>query len=123
VLAASKDPNEIMAGGHFRVSVAPDGKTAEQVDALSRRLLILPKTPPGSETNKKLLYMTHLVSGTPVETHVFLSLLHRLPFLVVTGRDSAWTVNGDSISKVDLAAEAPQPAAPGPQDDKRPPTP
>ena len=41
--------------------------------------------------------VTHLVSSTPVETHVFASLLHRKPIYVATGDETLWAVEGDRI--------------------------
>ena len=45
--------------------------------------------------------VTHLVSSSPVETHVFTSLLHRTPIFVLTEDETIWAVEGASIRKVD----------------------
>jgi hypothetical protein len=101
-LAATKDPHEIVVGGHYRVTVSSDGKTAQRVDALSRSFLVLKKSTPdmpkGSEI--KELMMSHIVSSTPVETHVYLNLLHQIPFLVITSESDQWEVSAGRISKV-----------------------
>jgi hypothetical protein len=103
-LAATMKPDEIVVGGHFRVSVSADGSKAEQVDALSRSLLILPKTPTdlpeGSKTAAAT--MTHIVSSTPVETHVYASLLHKTPFFVATSEKDLWVVGNGKIEKMDM---------------------
>src|SRR5947209_951446 len=39
-LGRTHNPNEILLGGHRRVTVSADGKKAERVDALSETLLI-----------------------------------------------------------------------------------
>ncbi len=106
-LAASSDPNEVVVGGHTRVSISRDGKVAERVDALSRSLLILDKrkAPAGGEVEG--FVVTHIVSGTPIETHVFLSLMHMIPLHVVTGEKSFWKVDNGRILKLEI------PAAPG----------
>jgi hypothetical protein len=43
--------------------------------------------------------MSHIVSDTPLETHVFLSLLEGLPFFVVTPDSHMWSVERGSIRK------------------------
>ena len=110
VLASTTKPNEMVVGGHYRVTVSPDGRKAEAVDALSRSLLILPVNPPdapkGAET--ALAYVTHIVSPTPVETHVFVSLLHRKTLLVATSKTDIWKVEGGSITKEKDASIKPQ---------------
>ena len=45
-LATSKDPNDVMFVGHFRVTVSADGEKAEAVEVLSRGLNIGKKTHP-----------------------------------------------------------------------------
>ena len=104
-LASSKDADEVVIGGHYRVSVAEDGKTVKQVDALSRSFLVLSKRGAESKDLKPVaLYMSHIVSDTPVETHVYLSILHRMPLYVGTSEHTAWKVQDGIISK----AEAPK---------------
>jgi hypothetical protein len=101
-LAATKDPNEVVAGGHSRITVSKDGTKVESVDRLSRSLLVLPKSGPGGASKAKALTMTHVVSPTPVETHVFLSLQHKMPFYVATGEKEVWKVEKGTIKKDDL---------------------
>ena len=49
------------------------------------------------------------MSSTPVETHVFLSLLHKLPFYVSTSEGIVWEVNDGKITrKVLKDANAPK---------------
>lgn len=100
-LAATKDPNEVVAGGHSRITVSKDGTKVESVDRLSRSLLVLPKSGPDG-TKPTALTMTHVVSPTPVETHVFLSLQHRIPFYVATGEKEVWEVAKGTIKKAEL---------------------
>ena len=44
--------------------------------------------------------MSHVVSATPVETHVYLSLLHGMPLYVVTSEHEFWKVKDGRISKM-----------------------
>lgn len=100
-LASTHEANEVMIGGHYRVTVSADGKTAQQVDALSRSMLILNKqsqeVPKGA--NVVGFSMSHLVSKTPVETHVFASLLHHVPLFVGTMDKQVWSVSEGKITK------------------------
>ena len=102
-LASTTDANEIMVGGHFRVSVSADGTQAKQVDALSNSLLVLQKAPDDLPKNSKTAgyAMSHLVSNTPVETHVLVSLQNKLPFAVATPDNVIWKVEAGSITKME----------------------
>jgi hypothetical protein len=104
VLASTTEPNEMVVGGHYRVTISRDGRKAEAVDALSRSLLILPINPPDAPKGAETVaaYMTHIVSPTPVETHVFVSLLHRRVFYVSTSETEIWKVADGKIEKTKL---------------------
>lgn len=100
-LAGSKNPNDVVIGGHYRVTVSADGKNVKSVDALSRSFLVVNKkagVPSGATPG--FLWMIHLVSPTPIETHVYLSLVHQTPLYVGTADRSIWKVEGGKISKV-----------------------
>ena len=101
-LASTTDANEIVVGGHFRVSVSANGEKAKQVDALSNSLLILQKAPRDQPKDSKTVgyAMSHLVSSTPVETHVFVSLANDIPLFVATPDKIVWKVESGSIKKV-----------------------
>jgi hypothetical protein len=101
-LAATTKPDEVVVGGHYRVSVSADGTQAEQVDALSRSLLVLPKNNPDAPAGSQVVgqTMSHIVSPTPVETHVFASLMHGLPFYVITSETDLWKVSEGRIEKL-----------------------
>lgn len=101
-LASTTDPNAVVVGGHYRVSVSDDGKV-QQVDALSRSFLVLPRRAADVPKDAEVmgLTMTHIVSDTPVETHVFVSLLHNVPFYVATSEKDVWHVSNGKISKAD----------------------
>jgi hypothetical protein len=89
----------IYIGGHYRVSVSEDGKTASRVDALSKSCFKLDppgKAPAGREPAMGVV--THMVSPTPVETHVFLQLEMGPPLAVITMDKKVWQVEGGKIS-------------------------
>lgn len=96
-LAATAQAGVIPVGGHYRFTVSADGTTVERADRLSLSCLAIDRrsVPAGAET--AAVFVTHLVSDTLVETHVFLSLLHDVPFAVGTAPDTIWFVDGGKI--------------------------
>lgn len=84
-LGATDNRDEIVLGGHFRVTVSADGERAERVDALSKSLLVNKEgegLPPDS--HQVGMYMTQLVSEKPVETLVYTNRLTGQPIAVAT---------------------------------------
>jgi len=102
LLAPSPAAGAIPVGGHYRVSVAADGKTVTRVDALSMSCLLMERPKAQAGQQPVMVFATHLVSPTPVETHAFLSLLYKLPIAVGTGPNEVWAVDQGRISKMDL---------------------
>ncbi|MES2693266.1 MAG: hypothetical protein V4773_07310, partial [Verrucomicrobiota bacterium] len=103
-LAATTDPNAVLAGGHYRFTVSKEGDKIEQADELFRSCLTVPKNGPGvpKGSNVAALYMTTLVSNLPQETHIFLSLLHKLPFMVGTPDSKKWRIEGGRLSELQV---------------------
>jgi hypothetical protein len=93
-LATSKDPDDVVFGIHYRVTVSADGNKAERVDTLSRSRLVVNK----SET-AVAVWANQLVSTMPIETHVYLSLLHSMPLYVRTSARAMWKIEDGRISK------------------------
>jgi hypothetical protein len=101
-LAATMEPGAIVIGGHYRVMVSANGEEIIAADRLSRSCMVIePPADSAAGDAVAAAVVTHLVSSTPVETHVFLSLLHRKPIYVATGTDTIWAVEAGSIRKVD----------------------
>ena len=98
-LLRPKDSSDsVPIGGHYRISVAPDGKTIKQVDRLSATCLTINKSElVGSDGKLVAIGMNHVVSATPLETHVFLSLQEGLPFYVITKDGRSWMVENGTI--------------------------
>ncbi len=98
LLAPSPARDAMPFGGHYRFSISADGRTVNRIDALSASCLTIdkPDTPAGS--TPAMLYVTHIVSPTPVETHVFLGLMYHLPIAVGTDRDTVWIVDNGKIA-------------------------
>lgn len=96
LLSPSPARGAVPVGGHYRFSISADGRTVKQVDALSASCLTLQPPPPDAKAAG--LVASHVVSPTPVETHVFLSLAYRQPLYVVTG-EQLWPVQEGRIGR------------------------
>lgn len=94
-LAATSVADEVMAGGHYRFTVSKDGKRIEQTDALSKSCLTMSKRPKDAPPGAQIaaLTVTTLIDDKPQETHVYLSLLHKMPFYVATSATTFWEVS------------------------------
>ena len=102
-LAATTNPNLVMAGGHHRLTVSADGSQVLRMDALSRTCAAMQKSGAPAGSKVAALMATQLVSNVPVETFVFLSLEHQIPLYVVTPDRTIWKiVDGriDSLGRV-----------------------
>lgn len=105
-LAATDEPNVILVGGHYRFTISKDGKTIERADELFASCLKInnPSSAIPKGATPVAPYMTTLVSDTPLETHVFLSLLHHVPFYVGTPDRQTWQVSKGVIAKAEKPA-------------------
>ncbi len=99
LLAGTTRPDVAVFGKHFRVLVSEDGRTVKRFEPLTKTVFELPLVAPDAASGARVaaLTMTHLVTDYPLETHVFGSLLYKLPVYVATGR-GLWNVDGDKIS-------------------------
>lgn len=104
-LASTTNSNVIPIGGHYRFTVSSDGSRIEQADRLSASCFTLPKRSPNLSEGCELAayYMTHVVSDTPVETHVFLQLQLGKPFFVLTKSNVVWKIENGIISHSDTS--------------------
>ncbi|MEL7448047.1 MAG: hypothetical protein AAFN78_02500 [Pseudomonadota bacterium] len=102
VLSAGTAADEVHIGGHTRYAVDEDGKRVLETETLSDSCLVLKKTPRNSADEPDVWYsMTHIQSPTPLETHLFQSLNHRLRFFVHTSSGD-WRVEDGAINKLTL---------------------
>ena len=99
LLAGTKRPGVAVFGKHYRVLVSPDGDNVLKLEPLSKGILELPVAPPGMAAGRDAvgLVVSHVVTDYPLETHVFVSLQHKLPVYVATERGN-WRVDGDAIT-------------------------
>lgn len=100
-LAASTDPSVIVAGGHIRVTVSPDGNEIISQRNFTNTCLQIP-LPPDLPGGKKpsACFLTHLLDNVPAEIHVFLTLSYQIPCYVMTQDGSRWYVEDGKISRV-----------------------
>jgi hypothetical protein len=100
-LAATTQPGTMVIGGHYRVMVSANGEEVMAADRLSRSCIALEQPSPAEEQETAAAVVSHVVSSTPVETHVFVSLLHGKPIYVLAGAEALWAVEAGSIRQVD----------------------
>lgn len=79
LIAATTNSNQIMLGGHHRILASKDGSHVIESTALTKSCIAQER-----HENAVFIYVSHLISSTPIETHVLLSLLHKIPIIVVT---------------------------------------
>jgi hypothetical protein len=97
LLASTNQANQLILTGHYRFRVSADGSEVLRRDQLSASCIIQAAGP--AQGQLAGLTVSHIVSPQPVETHVFTSLLYRLPVYVVAG-DKLYAVEGARIREV-----------------------
>jgi hypothetical protein len=90
LLAATKDPRQIVLGGHVRALVREGGLEVSRYQPLSNACLTM-EAPSSSEGKAVAVAITHVLDDHPNEMHVFLSLLHKTKFYVLT-ESAMWSV-------------------------------
>jgi hypothetical protein len=87
----------VPVGGHVRFSISADGSTVKRRDELSTSCLVIdPRQGVPAGAQPVGVVASHVVSPTPVETHVFLRLLYRMPVYVQAG-GRLWKVSDGRI--------------------------
>ncbi|WP_162938844.1 hypothetical protein [Brevundimonas naejangsanensis] len=104
LLAATNDVDVVPMGGHYRFHLTADGRTVEKREQLSSGCLNMDRRKAGQSGQPAALFTTVLVASQPLEVHVFLSLLNRLPIYVGAG-DKIWSVEGAAIREIDASKE------------------
>lgn len=99
LLTATTDADIVPVGGHYRFRISADGLTVMRRDMLSNSCLNMSK-PQADGGEPAAMVVSQIVSGGPVETHVFLSIQNQMPIYVMAG-DQLFEVAGPDISKVD----------------------
>ena len=100
LLAATAKPRLMVVGGHYRVTVSPDGNRVIRTEPLSRSCLTVELGPLPGTTEPAHIMVSHIVSLAPVETHVFLNFLHRTDIYVTTDDAALWLVSKGKVELV-----------------------
>lgn len=95
LIAGTTKPKLAIFGKHYRALVPTGGTQVSYLKELTKTVLEVPTEADGHDA--VALTISHLVTDYPLETHVFTSLLLRLPVYVATSR-GMWRVNGDQIA-------------------------
>ena len=95
LLAGTTDQHAVLVGGHYRATVSADGKTLVSIEPLSKSCLVL-STETKAGGSLEALVMSHVLTDTPLETHVYLNLIHNIDFYVIT-EPGIWGITDGSI--------------------------
>jgi len=98
LIAATTRPNVAVLGQHFRVFVSEDGKTVRRVEPLSKSILEVPFA-----DDAVSIWVTHLITDWPLETHVLASLICGKTLYVGTEDGAVWRVDGEAIALIRAA--------------------
>ncbi len=98
-VAKPTEPGSVVVGGHYRFVVSRDGQRGLSAERLYRNCLTLPANSSAGKQTEGIA-ITNLASRRPLETHVYLSLLHRLPLFVGTVDGTKWVVDGLRVDPV-----------------------
>jgi hypothetical protein len=96
LLAGTQRPGVAVFGRHFRALIAPGEQQVTYMMPLSKTALEVPTREQHGESVEALV-VTQIVTDFPLETHVFTSLLTKIPVYVGTRR-GIWRVTGDRIA-------------------------
>ena len=101
-LAATTVAGEVMMGGHYRFTISSDGKRLERADALSLSCLTMSKRPKDAPPDARIaaITVTTLVADKPQETHIYLSLLHKIPIYVMSPEHHMWEVAEGKMRRI-----------------------
>lgn len=97
LLASTSQADQLVLTGHYRFRISADGSAVLRRDQLSATCII--QTVPPGQGRLAGVTVSHIVSPLPAETHVFTSLLYRLPVYVLAD-DKLYAVEGARIREV-----------------------
>ena len=98
-IAKPTEPGSVVFGGHYRFVVSRDGNRGISAERLYRTCVTLPASAAAGKQNEGIV-ITHLASRRPLESHVYLSFLNRLPIYVDTADGVRWKVDGLRVEAV-----------------------
>lgn len=101
MLAPMPRAGVIPVGIHYRFTVTADGTKVLRRDALTKACAVLdPRDGAKDRSIPEAIGITHVVSGAPVETEVFLQIQSGIAMYVVT-EAGVWAIKDGSIRQVD----------------------
>ncbi len=103
LLASTTQANVVPMGGHYRFHISADGQTVEKREQLSGGCLDMDRSQAQRGGQTVGLVTNIVVAPQPLEVHVYLSLLNRLPIYAMAG-DKIWEVQGARIREVTPSA-------------------
>ena len=105
MLAATTQPDLMIAGGHFLYEYTADGVTLKSERAFTRACVDLPLKEDPAKGELKGLMLTHLLDPTPTEIHVFLSRSSgKNIYLATPDNKMMWFImNGAIVAAKDLS--------------------
>ena len=93
LLAGTTRPRVHVLGKHYRALVSADGRSVTRFEPLPKAVIEMELEPGDTPLQ---IDVSHILHDYPLETHVFASLLYRLPVTVLTAR-GLWIVDGRRI--------------------------
>ena len=96
-IAVAKARTDVMIGGHRRFTISADGTTFEHDDALTTSCLSAPLDKLRQSDGTKGVAVRANLSNTPLEIHVYLSLVYKIPLYVVTRDLKMWKVENGTM--------------------------
>lgn len=97
LIAAAMDPTHFMVGGHHRIRVDAAGSRVVEQFAFSKGCMS-----PEYDPRSAGFVVTHLVSSEPVETQVYLSLLHGITlYVAISEPKQLWSIENGRIRRVE----------------------
>ena len=108
--SAQTDANVYPLGGHYLLSLAPDGRLLS-VRKFTNSCLNMERPRGGGRRGEPAaLFVSHLLDPIPTEIHVFMALSSQAaPASSGSAtRTSVWVVTGDGIGQIPMPAEPPR---------------
>jgi len=93
-LGKTAKADEVVLGGHVRVTVSSDGTRVERIDPLSETMMVSSNRESGlpAGTTPVGIYINQIVSNKPVETFIYLANVARMPIYVGTSDGKVWVI-------------------------------
>jgi hypothetical protein len=100
LLTPQLEERQYPLGGHFRITVGPDGRAGRERSFTNSCLLMnVPDVKDGGQV--AAMTVTHLLDPVPTEIHVFTAMTSRLPVYVAVGRPfRLYHVTGEAMRRV-----------------------